>query len=149
MNANKKRIDGQLRRLKNYNIYLYETNLQQTALAYGITKNVSAMNESERVLLRYLSVLQQSNEAQGDMARTLKSAANQMKITQAQLTQVKRSLGQIVTVIVMVALPAINAIFAALAKVAEFIAQTLGYSLEDFTVGVSNALEDGEDSIEN
>lgn len=149
MNALTSGLHGQLRPLKNYNIYLYETNLQQTTLAYGITKNVSAMNESERVLLRYLSVLQQSNEAQGDMARTLKSAANQMKITQAQLTQVKRSLGQIVTVIVMVALPAINVIFAALAKVAEFIAQTLGYSLEDFTVGVSNALEDGEDSIED
>lgn len=149
MNALTSGLHGQLRPLKNYNIYLYETNLQQTALTYGITKNVSAMNESERVLLRYLSALQQSNEAQGDMARTLKSAANQMKITQAQLTQVKRSLGQIVTVIVMVALPAINVIFAALAKVAEFIAQTLGYSLEDFTVGVSDALEDGEDSIDD
>lgn len=149
MNALTSGLHGQLKPLKNYNIYLYETNLQQTALTYGITKNVSAMNESERVLLRYLSALQQSNEAQGDMARTLKSAANQMKITQAQLTQVKRSLGQIVTVIVMVALPAINVIFAALAKVAEFIAQTLGYSLEDFTVGVSDALEDGEDSIED
>lgn len=149
MNALTTGLHGQLKPLKNYNIYLYETNLQQTALTYGITKNVNAMNESERILLRYLSVLQQSTKAQGDMTRTLKSAANQMKITQAQLTQVKRNLGQIVTVIVMIALPAVNVLLAALAKVAEFIAQTLGYSLDDFVAGVSNALEDGEDSIDS
>lgn len=132
MNALTSGLHGQLRPLKNYNVYLYETNLRQTALEHGITKSVSAMNEFEKVCLRYISILDQTKDAQGDMARTLGSAANQIKIVQAQFAQLKRSLGQIATVVGITVVPALNLLLSGLVKIFTLIASGLGYEIKNF-----------------
>lgn len=130
INAITSALHGQEKAIKRYNIYLYKSNLQLTAQQHNITKSVDSMNEAEKVILRYISLLDQSKESQGDMARTLGSAANQLKIAQAQYAMLKRSLGQIVTVIMLTVIPAINAVVSGLSKVAQSIAATLGYSAD-------------------
>ena len=152
MNAITSGLHGQLRPLKNYNVYLYETNLQQTALEHGITKSVGAMNEFEKVCLRYISLLDQTKDAQGDIARTLGSAANQIKIVKSQFAQLKRSLGQIATVLGMTIVPALNLLFAGLVKLFTLLASSLGYEIENFAnlFGDSaNSTEDATSALED
>lgn len=152
MNAITSGLHGQLRPLKNYNVYLYETNLQQTALEHGITKSVGAMNEFEKVCLRYIALLDQTTDAQGDMARTLGSAANQIKIVQSQFAQLRRSLGQIATVVGITVVPALNLLFAGLVKLFTLLASSLGYEIENFAnlFGDSaDATDDATDALAN
>lgn len=141
-------MHGILKPLKTYNVYLYESNLEQTRVTHGITKQVSEMNESEKILLRYLAVLDQTKEAQGDMARTLNSAANQLRICRAQFNTLKRSLGQIVTVIGLTVVPALNILFAGLSKVATLIAKSLGYELNDIANFFDDTTDSADDSTE-
>lgn len=141
-------MHGVLKPLKTYNVYLYESNLEQTRITHGITKQISEMNESEKILLRYLAVLDQTKEAQGDMARTLDSAANQLRICRAQFNTLKRSLGQIVTVIGLTVVPALNILFAGLSKVATLIARSLGYELNNIANFFDDTASNADDSTE-
>lgn len=136
-------LHGMERPLKNYDIYLYDANLEQTALTHGIKKQVTAMNESEKILLRYLAILDQSKAAQGDMARTLSSTANQLRVAKAQFAQLKRSLGQIATVMAFTVIPALNLLMSGITKLFTFVAKSLGYEIED----LSNIFDDNSESI--
>lgn len=136
-------LHGMERPLKNYDIYLYDANLEQTALTHGIKKQVTAMNESEKILLRYLAILDQSKAAQGDMARTLSSTANQLRVAKAQFAQLKRSLGQIATVMTFTVIPALNLLMSGITKLFTFIAKSMGYEIED----LSNIFDDNSESV--
>lgn len=145
INALTSGLHGLQKPLKAYDIYLYEANIEQAALTHGITKSVSKMNESEKVLLRYISILDQSKGAQGDMARTLESTSNQLRIAHAQFAQLKRSLGQVATVAAFTVVPALNLIFASISKIAAGLASSLGYEITDFT----NIFGDSSESVDN
>lgn len=154
LNALHSGLNGLQKPLQAFDIYLYEANLEQTALQHNINKSVGSMNQSEKILLRYLAVLDQSTSAQGDMSRTISSTANQLKIAQSQFAQLKRSLGQVATVIAMTIVPALNVLMAALTKVFTFVAQAFGYKIENLanifdkdaesTEGAADALTDYE-----
>lgn len=145
LNALHSGLNGLQKPLHVYDIYLYEANLAQTALQHGINKSVDAMNQSEKILLRYLALLDQSTGAQGDMARTITSTANQIKIAQAQFAQLKRSLGQIATVATMIVLPALNVLMSSLTKLFTLLARSLGYKIEN----LANLFQDNADSTNN
>lgn len=145
INALTSGLHGLQKPLKAYDIYLYEANIEQAALTHGITKSVSKMNESEKVLLRYISILDQSKGAQGDMARTLESTSNQLRIAHAQFAQLKRSLGQVATIAAFTVVPALNLVFASISKIAAGLASSLGYEITDFT----NIFGDSSESVDN
>lgn len=131
LNALHSGLNGLQKPLHAFDIYLYEANLEQTALQHNISKSVGAMNQSEKILLRYLAILDQSTSAQGDMSRTITSTANQLKIARAQFAQLKRSLGQVATVIAMTVVPVLNVLMSALTKLFTFVAQSFGYKIEN------------------
>lgn len=148
MNALVSGLHGQERAMKQYNVYLYEANIQQKAYDLGLKKSTQSMNEAEKMCLRYMVAMDQTKEAQGDLQRTLSSASNQMKIVQAQFAQLRRSLGQIVTVIGMTVVPALNALLGGLVKVFTFIASKMGYEIEDFANAFDNNTDATDDAAE-
>ena len=152
MNALVSGLHGQVRATKQYNVYLYEANIQQKAYDLGLRKSTQSMSEAEKVCLRYMVAMDQTKGAQGDLQRTLSSTANQMKIVQAQFAQLRRSLGQIVTVIGMSVVPALNALLGGLVKVFTFIASKMGYKIENFANAFdtsADATDDAADALEN
>ena len=144
MNALVSGLHGQERAMKNYNVYLYEANIQQKAYDIGLKKSAQSMNEAEKVCLRYMVAMDQTKAAQGDLQRTLSSTANQMKIVQAQFAQLRRALGQIVSVIGMSVVPVINALLGGLVKVFTLIASKMGYEIENF----ANAFDANADATD-
>lgn len=145
-------LHGQERAMKQYNVYLYEANIQQKAYDIGLRKSTASMNEAEKVCLRYMVAMDQTTAAQGDLKRTLSSTSNQMKIVQSQFAQLRRALGQVVTVIGMTVVPALNALLGGLVKVFTFIASKMGYEIEDFASAFdasSEASDDATDALEN
>lgn len=86
-------ISGETEGLKSLGIVMTETNLQAYAMSEGIKKKYSAMTADEKAMLRYKYVLAMTAEAQGDFAKTSGSYANQMKIAQLNVNNLKNTLG--------------------------------------------------------
>lgn len=140
-------ISGELEPLRRLGYDLSQAKLEQTALTLGIEKSVSAMTQAEKAELRYYAIMTQVTEAQGDMARTLESPANQLRVFKAQLEMTARSIGNIFIPILMKLLPIAIAIVNAIRKLADAIAKLFGFELSDIdTSGVKNLASGAEDT---
>lgn len=111
-------ISGETEPLKQLGINLSAANLEQFRLAQGINTAYNAMSEQEKMLLRYNYILAVTGDAQGDFARTSGSWANQTKILNLQLEQIKANLGQGLINILTPVLKLINTVLGALVKLA-------------------------------
>jgi hypothetical protein len=94
-------ITGQSEPLRRFGVVLLESTLQQFALSKGITKSTKNMTIAEKTALRYQFILDQTQSAQGDAARTAEGFANASK----GVTTALRDLG---TRIGLVILPAVK-----------------------------------------
>lgn len=78
---------GETETLKAYGVVMTEINLQEYAYRQGIKKKLSAMTQSEKVLLRYKYVMEKTVLAEGDFAKTSDSWANQTRILKEQFKE--------------------------------------------------------------
>ena len=124
-------ISGELEPLRRLGYDLSVARLQEEAHALGITKKVSAMTQAEKAELRYHAILTQVTTAQGDMARTLETPANQIRILKAQVEQCARALGNIFIPILNQILPYLIAFAKAVRTVAEAIAGLVGFKMPE------------------
>ena len=144
---------GQVKGLREFGIDTTVASLQEYALAKGIEKSVSKMTQAEKSLLRYNYIMEKSTKIQGDMARTLVTPANATRILTAQLTQMKRALGNIVSVLVVQFIPYVQAMVSIVTDAANAIARFFGFELPtiDYSdLGAGNFAEDlenGEDAL--
>lgn len=107
-------------------------NLKLLATELGITANVDAMNQSEKAMLRTISLLRQSNSAMGDMARTLEQPANQFRILKAQLTLLGRAIGDLFLPLVQKTLPYMIAFVKVGQRIVSAFAAFAGFELPKF-----------------
>lgn len=126
-------LAGQIRPLRQLGIDISQTSLEMTALKYGITDNITQMSQAAKVQLRWLSVMDQAEVAFGDMAKTIDSPANQLRILQQQWTNLSRAIGNVFLPIVSAMLPYINAVVIALRNMINSLATAMGYELPDYT----------------
>lgn len=143
---------GQVKGLREFGIDTTVASLKEYALAKGIEKSVSKMTQAEKSLLRYNYIMEKSIKIQGDMARTLVTPANAMRVLNAQLAQMKRALGNIVSVLVARFIPYVQAMVSIIIDAANAIAKLFGFKLPEIDYsglgsGFSDEMENGEDAI--
>jgi hypothetical protein len=107
-------------------------NLKLLATELGVTANVDAMNQSEKAMLRTISLLRQSTSAMGDMARTLEQPANQFRILKAQLTLLGRAIGDLFLPLVQKTLPYMIAFVKVGQRIVSAFAALAGFELPKF-----------------
>lgn len=88
-NALRSGLTGEMEPLKQFGVVMSEANLNAYALAQGIDKTTKEMTESEKAVLRYNYILENTAIAQGDVARSSDSFAN----TQRALELAVKDLG--------------------------------------------------------
>lgn len=120
-------LAGQIRPLRELGFDLSEAKLKEEAMAMGIDENVESMTQAEKAMLRYKAMLSQVSWAQGDMARTLDSPANALRVFQSNVRNAARSIGSIF-------LPMIKAIMTAAIAAAKVVA-TLANMIANLTGG--------------
>lgn len=111
---------GETETLKQLGIVMTEVNLENFAMSKGINKNLSAMTQQEKTMLRYQFVLEQTALAQGDFVRTQNSWANQTRMLTERWKEMQRVFGEAFLMLGTLILPAINNLVYGLTKVAEF-----------------------------
>ena len=146
-------MSGQVKGLREFGIDTTVASLQEYALAKGIDTKVRSMTQAEKSMLRYNYIMEKSIIMQGDMARTLITPANSLRILSAQLTQMKRALGNVISVIAVKFIPYVQAMVEIITDAANTLANFFGFELPKIdysSIGgnMTSEFEDAEDSLD-
>lgn len=131
-------MQGMSRAVRKYGMDIRTTTLQTEAAALGITAQVESMSEANRMGLRFLTMMKQAANAQGDFARTIEAPANQLRIFREQMSQLGRAIGNFFVGPLGVAISYLNGFIMALRTILTFVAETLG-----ILTGVSGVFDTG------
>ena len=112
-------------KVRNVGVALSQATLQTLAYSLGIERNVADMTEAEKAQLRYIQIMKSSSEWQTDMARTLMSPANAIRVIKQQFTLLARAIGNVLIPILMMAIPYVMVITQWLTKLANKLAGVL------------------------
>ena len=149
-------IGGQLEPIRKLGYAVDAQTLQMIAHSMGIEKTVANMTQMEKSQLRYIAIMEQASDKQGDMARTLITPANASRILQMQITRLKRAIGQGLTPAFMAIIPYVQAFVEVLTRAFTQLALFLGFELpeidysdldmsgRDFISGLEDATEASE-----
>lgn len=124
-------LSGELEPLRRIGYDLSQAKLEATALELGIDKTVSSMTQAEKAQLRYYAIMTQVTTAQGDMARTLESPANQLRVLRSQFNMAAREIGNIFIPALNAILPYVIAVIKVVRILASNIASLFGYELPE------------------
>ena len=143
-------ISGEIEPLRNVGVALSQATLQELAYSLGIEQNVAEMSEAQKAQLRYIQIMRSTTEWQTDMGRTLVTPANALRILKQQFTLLARAIGSVFIPILMSAVPYIMVITQALTKLAQRLADLLGYKIQDVDYSrISTGLSGISDGIED
>ena len=147
-------IVGEIEPMRALGVDISNTALQQTAYNYGIEDSVSKMSQAAKVQLRYLTIMRQTSVAHTDLARTINSPSNQLRILKQQWDNLCRSIGNVFMPVVQAVLPYINALVIALRKVTDSLAAAMGFETPDYAdsevyTDVSSGLDGVSGSYDN
>lgn len=148
-------ISGELEPLRRLGYDLSVARLEQERLNLGIETSVQNMTQAEKSQLRYYAMMTQVTQVQGDMARTLQSPANMLRVLKMQLNLVARELGNLFIPILRAVLPPLIAVASAIRAVISAIAGLFGVEMQapawgdsfEQIGGIGSAGEDFEDSM--
>jgi hypothetical protein len=88
-------ISGETMPLKQLGINMSVANLEAFALAQGLEKTFSQMDQGEQTMLRYQYLMQATSDAQGDFAKTADGFANAQRRIESSIDSIKTSIGNI------------------------------------------------------
>ena len=146
-------MSGQVKGLREFGIDTTVASLQEYALSKGIDASVRSMSQAEKSLLRYNYIMEKSVIMQGDMARTLVTPANALRILSAQFTQLKRAIGNVISVVAVKFIPYVQALVQIVTEAATKLAEFFNFELPkiDYSSlgsGFSDEFADAEDSLD-
>lgn len=141
-------ISGELEPIRRLGVDLSQARLQQELLNLGYSQSVSTLSQADKAVLRYIAIMKQTTDAQGDFARTLSSPANMIRILQAQLNSLARSVGSLLYPALKSILPPLIAAVELVKELVTGIASLMGVKVEfpdfssasDAVGGVTDAL---------
>ena len=143
-------ISGELEPIRRLGVDLSQARLQQELLNLGYSQSVSTLSQADKAVLRYIAIMKQTTDAQGDFARTLSSPANMIRILQAQLNSLARSVGSLLYPALKSILPPLIAAVELVKELVTGIASLMGVKVEfpDFS-SASDAVGGVTDALDN
>lgn len=145
-------IAGEIEPLRRLGYAIDVATLQEVAYAHGIEQNVNTMNQAQKSQLRYLAIMEQSGNVMGDMARTVQTPANALRILNQQITQLSRALGNLLIPFLQQVIPYVQAFVEVITDAIQALAVLVGFELPTIDYsgldGVSSGASEVEDAIE-
>lgn len=147
-------ISGEIEPIRRLGVDMSQARLQQELLALGFNKQVSSLSQADKAVLRYIAIMKQTANVQGNLAQTIQSPANQIKILKAQLDMLAKSVGSLLYPALKSILPPLIAAVQLIREFVEWVAKLMGVKVvfTDFTKsadsvgGIGDAMDDTADS---
>lgn len=147
-------ISGEIEPIRRLGVDLTQARLKQELLALGFNKQVSSLSQADKAVLRYIAIMKQTANVQGNLAQTIQSPANQIKILKAQLDMLAKSVGSLLYPAMKSILPPLIAAVQLIREFVEWVAKLMGVKVvfTDFTKsadsvgGIGDAMDETTDS---
>lgn len=123
-------IAGQTEPLRAKGIDVSESSLQKVLTDVGIDRSVQELSYAEKEIARYISIVRQAGEAQGDFARTIDSPSNQLKMLTNQFAELKQVAGSFIVNAFGGIIVWANAIIMAIKEILKAIGNLFGFEME-------------------
>jgi hypothetical protein len=123
INAIGSALRGEAEPLRRYGVLLNDATLKAAALELGIYNGTGALTAQQKVLAAQQVILEQTNLAQGDFARTSDGLANSQRQIAASVEDTKAQLGE--------------ALLPVMLKLSEFVEKTLVPNFSSFIDGLT------------
>lgn len=120
---------GQTRAARSLGIDISNARLQQELYNLGIKENVNDLTQADKAELRYIAIMKQTTAAQGDMARTIQTPANALRVLQAQLAITGRAIGSVFIPALEAILPVVTAVVEIIGDLASELASLVGFTM--------------------
>ena len=144
MNKLKSGLAGQVESLRQIGIDVSESSLETVLNQLGIDRSVQELSYAEKEIARYIAIVQQGGQAQGNFARTMDSSANQIRIFQNQLAELKQVAGAFIMNTFGNILVYVNAIIMVIKEILKSFASLFGYDLESGGTDLSESTGIGD-----
>lgn len=142
-------ITGEVEGMRRYGVDLTNASMKEYLHARGIETKVSALSQAQKAMVRYNMIMESTSNIQGDLARTIATPANALRILSNQVSIASRYFGQLVSVIATAVIPIMQAVVKAIAFAAQALAALFGYTLPSISGGgeVASGFDSVADSI--
>lgn len=148
-------MSGQIKGLKEYGNNVSVAMVKQTGLKYGLQGNVSTWDQNTQAIMRYITIMNNASKVDvfNDMARTINTPSNAVRILAQQFKVLRRAIGNIASVFATAVIPYIQVAVELLNKFASFVAGLFGFKLPTIDYSGlekgSGAMDDMADSAKN
>lgn len=146
---------GMPRPLQELGIMVRDSEVKQVAYANGIARTGDELNTTQKAMATYLAILQRTSNAQGDLARTINSPANQFRMLKTSIKDLAVAIGTMFQPLLSVVLPVLNAIVVAVTRAFQAIARLFGIEFDasayadgfsDISAGVESVGDAADDA---
>jgi len=127
---------GMSRAVDKYGVNIRNANMQQELMKLGIDANITKLGQQDKALLRTIIILNSTKYAWGNLADTINSPANSIRIFQENMASVSRTLGSIFLPVISKVMPYVNGLAIAIRRLVEYIAKLLGVDMSDYMKGL-------------
>lgn len=148
-------MSGQIKGLKEYGNNVSVAMVKQTGLKYGLQGNVSTWDQNTQAIMRYITIMNNASKVDvfNDMARTINTPSNAVRILAQQFKVLRRAIGNIASVFATAVIPYIQVAVELLNKFANFLAGLFGFKLPTIDYSGlekgSGAMDDMADSAKD
>nr|DAG23200.1 MAG TPA: minor tail protein [Caudoviricetes sp.] len=147
-------ISGELEPIRRLGVDLSQARLQQELLSLGFTQQVSSLSQADKAILRYIAIMKQTTNIQGNLAQTISSPANMVRILKSEISQLAKAVGQLLYPAFKAILPVLIAAVNLIKEFVVSLASVFGQKIEftDFSKtqkdigGVTDAMDDTTDA---
>lgn len=126
-----------------------ESTVQGILDKLNIDAEIESMNGAEKAMARTIAIIYQLQNAQGDLARTIETPANQFRVLGEQISQVGRNIGNVFLPMIDAILPYLNAVLIVVNKLIASLAALVGFREDKWDVysGKTSNLADAFDDL--
>ena len=135
-------LTGETEPLKALGVLVDENTIKQYAYSEGIAQTGAELTNEQKVLARYVAILKQTGDAQGDLARTLDNPANQIRILKNQVQQLGLAFSNFLMPILKAVLPYVNAFVKIITNAVNSLAKLLGFTGNTDGNGLAGGMAD-------
>lgn len=149
-------LAGQSRAVRSLGIDISQARLQQLLYDNGIDVSITKLNNAQKTELRMIAILEQSKVAYGDLAKTINTPANQLRMLEQNLKNLSRAFGNLFIPMLKTVLPYLNGVAIALTRIFQYIGSLMGVKISDSVTSskdidpyenIEESADDAEESV--
>lgn len=135
---------GMTKTMRQYGVNISVANMNMKLQEMGIDATVNKLSEADKALLRTIILLESSTGAWGDLAETLNTPANQLRMLTNNIKLLGQMIGNLFIPVIAKVLPYLNALVIALQRLFTWLAKILHI---DFSESLGKSKNLGGDEL--